>query len=85
MIEIKDLLLRFQNLLLGEEVKKEAVRATISKYINFEIKPEEIKIKNGIIYLDLKPIFKNEIFLKKDQIFSELNKSLGKKAPDSIR
>lgn len=85
MIEIKDLLLRFSNLLLSEEVKKESIRNIISETIGIQIKPEEIKIKNSTVYLNIKPIYKNEIFLKRDKIFTKLEGSLGKKSPQSIR
>lgn len=85
MIEIKDLLSRFSELLLGEEGKKEAVRSVISSIIKIEINSKDIKIKNNIIYLNIKPIYKNEIFLKQEQIFLALKESLGKKSPESIR
>ena len=84
MIEIKDLLARFSNTLLKEEIKNEAIRDVLSKAINFEIKKEDIKIKNNVVYLNIKPIYKNEIFIKKDEIMSELEKSLGKKSPGKI-
>jgi hypothetical protein len=84
MIEIKDLLLRFQNILLSEEVKKESIKNIISEVINFPIKSEDIKIKNNIIYLNIKPIYKNEISFKKDKIFSKLEEVLGKKSPNKI-
>ena len=41
---IKDLLLKFGNILLKEEVKKDLIRETISKAINFQIKKEDIKM-----------------------------------------
>ncbi len=85
MIAIKDLLTRFSNILLSEEVKKESIRGIISQIIGVEINSGDIKIKNGTIYLNIKPIYKNEIFLKKDQIFSKLKESLGKKTPGDIR
>ncbi len=84
MIEIKDLLSRFNNLLLGEEGKKEIIRKTISEVINIEIKSQEIEIKNNIIYLNIKPIYKNEILLKQNQIFSKLEESFGKKTPTAL-
>ena len=43
MIEIKDFLLRFGDILLSEEIKKEAVRNVISKTIRMPIKKEDIK------------------------------------------
>ena len=84
MIEIKDLLLRFGNILLKEESKKELIRETISKAINYNIKSEDIKIKKGVIYLNIKPIYKNEIYLKKDEIFQELKELLSQKAPEKF-
>ena len=85
MIEIKDLLARFQNLLVSEEVKKESIRKIISEEIKTEISSKDIKIKNNTIYLNIKPIYKNEIFFKKDKIFSKLEAVLGKKIPQNIR
>ncbi|MFA5937299.1 MAG: hypothetical protein WC822_05500 [Candidatus Paceibacterota bacterium] len=84
MIEIKDLLLKFNNILFSEEVKVESIRKIISEIIGYEIKNKDIKIKNNIIYLNIKPIYKNEILLKKDQIFLKLKENLGKKTPQNI-
>jgi hypothetical protein len=85
MIEIKDLLDRFNKILLSEEGKKESVRKAISVVLGEEIESKDIKIKNNIIYLNIKPIYKNEIFIKKDQIFSKLQDFLGKNTPQDIR
>lgn len=85
MIEIKDLLVRFNNILLSEEGNKEVIRKIISEIIDVEIKKEDIKIKNSVIYLNIKPIYKNEILLKQDKILQKLEESLGKKSPKNIR
>lgn len=85
MIEIKDLLTRFSNLLLSEEIKKKSIRDVLQKIVGVEIKSEDIKIKNNIIYLNIKPIYKNEILIKQEKIFLALKESLGKKAPENIR
>ncbi len=85
MIEIKDLLLQFQNLLVSEEVKKESIRNIISKVVGVQISSEDIKIKNNTIYLNIKPVYKNELFLKREQILKKLAESLGKKAPKELR
>lgn len=81
MIEIKDLLVRFSNILLTEEGKKESIRSVISEIIKVEINSKDVKIKNNTIYLNIKPIYKNEVFLKQEQIFLKLKESLGKKTP----
>jgi nucleoside-specific outer membrane channel protein Tsx len=85
MIEIKDLLLKFDNLILKEEVKKETIRFIISKVIGLNIKSEDINIKNNVIYLNIKPIYKSEILLKKDLIFHKFKEVLNKKLPIDIR
>ncbi|MFZ1019964.1 MAG: hypothetical protein WAN61_03180 [Minisyncoccia bacterium] len=85
MIEIKDLLSRFNNILLGEEGKKETIRKIISEVIKVEIKSEDIKIKNCTIYLNIKPIYKNEIFIKQEKIFTKLQQAFGKKTPTALR
>jgi hypothetical protein len=85
MIEIKDLLARFDHILNKEAGKKEIIREAISSVIGVEISTKDISIKNNTIYLNLKPIYKNEIFLKQEKIFSKMNEALGKKTPDAIR
>ncbi|MEI6280743.1 MAG: hypothetical protein WCP17_01955 [bacterium] len=85
MIEIKDLLNRFRDILFKEEDKKEIIRNIISKIIRTEINSKDIEIKKGIIYLNIKPIYKNEIFIKKEQIFLRLKEVLGEKTPQNIR
>ncbi len=85
MIEIKDLLLKFSHLLTSGEAQKETIRSIISEAIGIQIKSEDIKIKNGTIYLNIKPVYKNEIFLKRDKIFTKLEETLGKRSPQSFR
>ena len=85
MIEIKDLLSRFSNILLSEEAKIESVCSAISESIGVPIKKEDIKIKNNTIFLNAKPIYKNEIFMKREGILNKLEKKFGKRAPQSIR
>ena len=79
MIEIKDLLARFNNLLASEEVKKTSIKNVISQIIGVEIKSEDIKIKNNTIYLNIKPIYKNEIFIKQEKILFSLKRIFRKK------
>ena len=84
MIEIKDLLARFDGMLLSEEAKKTSIIKIIEKVIGLQIKPEDVKIKNNSVYLNIKSIYKSEIFLKKEEIFLKLKENLGKKMPQNI-
>lgn len=85
MIEIKDLLFRVQNILFGEETKRQATLDAIFLVTGIKVSTKDIKIKNGTIFLNIKPIFKNEIFIKKEKILKELEKSMGKNNPKEIR
>ncbi len=85
MVELKDFFLKFKNVLLGEEIKKETIRSIISEVAGVSIKKEEIEIKNGTIYLDIKPVYKSEIFLKKEKILSRLEEALTKRSPKDLR
>ena len=85
MIQIKDLLENLKNSLFSEELKKDEIRKIISEEIKVNLKSSDIEIKNGIINLNIKPIYKNEIFLKKEIIFSKLKDTLGRKSPSDFR
>lgn len=85
MIEIKDLLLRWSNIILSKEVKKESVKNTIEEVLKIEIQTSDIEIKNNTVYLNIKPIYKNEIFLNQEKINKKLEETLGKRAPKSFR
>ncbi|MEO5635319.1 MAG: hypothetical protein ABIS26_01685 [Candidatus Paceibacterota bacterium] len=85
MIEIKDLLARFNKLLLSEDKKIECIRDIISKSIHLEIKKEDVKIKNNVIFLNIKPIYKSEVFLKQEEIFSQLKECFGARGPKEVR
>lgn len=85
MLEIKDLLNRFSKIIETGEGNKKFITETIREITGISIETEDITVKNGIISLKIKPIYKNEIFIKKDQIFSKLKESLGKRTPKSFR
>ena len=85
MIEIKDLLACFSHLIDDGENKKILIIKTIKEITGLEIESNDIKIKNNIIFLNIKPLYKNEIFIKKDKILSKLKEILGKKSPSDFR
>lgn len=85
MIELKDLLLGFQNIILSEEAKKDTIRSVFLEETGLDIKREDMEIKNGTLFLHIKPLYKNEIFIKREKIAARLKESLGKKAPGEFR
>ena len=77
MIEIKDLLLVFRDALFSEEIKKDSIKNVLKQVVNLDINREDIEIKKGVLYLNIKPIYKNEILIKKDEINARLREILG--------
>lgn len=78
MIELKDLLSRFDKILSSNTARKNIVAETIKEIAGFDVETKNINIKGDTIYLFIKPIYKNELFLKKDMFFRELEKKLDK-------
>jgi hypothetical protein len=66
-------------------MKKQSICSVIKEITNIELSLKDIKIKNNIIYLNIKPIYKNEIFIKNDLINLKLKEFLGEKTPKNIR
>jgi hypothetical protein len=84
MIEIKDVLSRFRNVLLKEETKTNTIQKVLEDVVGISIEPKQITIKNHIIYLDIKPIYKSEIFLKQEEITSRLKEVFDQYIPDKL-
>lgn len=85
MIEIKDLLAKWSNVLLSSEAKADTIRGVISSVIGVKIAPEEIKITQNTVYLNIKPIYKSEIFMKREKIDSLLGEAFNQKNIPDIR
>ncbi len=85
MIEIKDVLKHFEHLLDKGEMRRGLIRDVFKEILNLDIKNEDIDIKNGVLFLNIKPIYKNEILIKKEKIILALEKALGRKSPQNIR
>ena len=85
MIEIKDLLVRWSDVLLSSESKTETIRGIISKVIGVKIGVEDVKIKNNTVYLNIKPIYRSEILLKKEKIDSLLEEVFNNKNVPNVR
>jgi hypothetical protein len=64
---------KFKKILSQTSFQKETILSVISEEIKFELKSENLKIKNNIVILSgVSPIVKNEIFLHKEKIFKRL-------------
>lgn len=74
---IDQFLEKFKKILNQTSFQKESILSVISEEINFQLTPENIKIKNNIVLLvGVSPLIKNEIFIHKEKSLQKL-KDLG--------
>lgn len=85
MFNIENFLKRFTLLTPPDDAIRGAVREIIEKEINISIEKKNISVHNNIIYIKTKPLFKNEIFIKKQTILKELEKKFHQKTPRDIK
>jgi hypothetical protein len=81
---ISQFLEKFKKILqTGTQVKEFFVRV-LKGELNYDADTKNITIKDGVLYFNDKPIVKNEVFMKKEKILTELNQLLpkGKKIID---
>ncbi|MFW5853523.1 MAG: hypothetical protein ACOCU8_02770 [Patescibacteria group bacterium] len=73
---INNLLSRYKKIKNNPLFIKEEIIAFLKLNLDINIKPEDIKIniKDNKLFIQTKPIIKNEIILNKDKIIDFLNK-----------
>lgn len=64
---------KFEKILKTNSSQKDEIIEIILKEVKYEIKIENIKIKNTTIFFsNINPILKNEIFIHKEKILNQL-------------
>jgi hypothetical protein len=76
---------KFSKIGLGERELKENIILIIKNKLGFELKREDIKIKDGVITINTTPITKNEIFINKEAILKEIQSKLGAEKTENIK
>ncbi len=84
MIELKDLLTKYNNFLFSEDEKKETIKKIIFETTRLHIATSDIELKGDNVFLHTKPVYKSEIFLKREQIDLLLEQTLGNKKPTRL-
>ena len=73
MFNISIYLEKFKNIESKSSNLKSLVNDVIKNVLKVDIDKKNIEIKNGIIYLKVHPVVKNEIFIIKNNIIKELS------------
>jgi len=75
---ISELLEKFKKILQTNSQVKDLFVRVLKGELNYDADTKSITLKDGIIYMSDKPIVKNEVFMKKEKILTELNQLLPK-------
>lgn len=82
---LSSFLAKYKNLKPADDFKKETVKDIIFKIVGLEIDKKNISVVNQVIYLNISPKAKAEIYMNKNRIIKELSEILDKAAPKDIR
>lgn len=70
-------LTRFRSILPADYLVKKITQAVLQKELGIKLEPEMIKVGKRTLHLSVSPAVKNLIFLKREQLASEIAKLLG--------
>ncbi len=77
---------KFKKIKPPKKFLQEEILKILQEKINFSFKQKDIEIKGNTILIKTdNQSLKNEIFLKREKILSELTKKIGPKGPTNIR
>jgi hypothetical protein len=83
---LQNFLERFQKILSFPGQVKKPILETVLKVAKIQLTEKDIDVKERIVYIRMKhPAIKNEIFMRKNLILTELKALVGDKAPYDIR
>jgi hypothetical protein len=69
---LDNFLLRFKALLNNSGSEKKAFIEAARKVALIDFSDKEVEVKDGVVSIHASPLFKNEIFMRKKAILSEL-------------
>jgi hypothetical protein len=85
MKQIGELLERFKTLKIAHSDVKVAVRETLYSLLSIDVDEASIRVSGDVVFVQVRPIVKNQILLQKETILEELKKTLGQKAPRDVK
>lgn len=67
---------KFKKIIFQKEETKEIIKKIISFEVSHQIESDNIKTKNGNIYIQESPIIRNEVLIKKKNILFKLKEAI---------
>ena len=85
MFNISSYLGKVNSLLTHSVLNKEVVIEIVKEEVGIDIHSTDVDIRGGVIYFSVSPLYKNEIFLKRDLILQELRRQIPQTPITEIR
>ena len=85
MEQISFFLEKFKSLGLGDIAAKTALVESVEKILKVKIPVSSVTLRNGIFFVSAHPALKSELYLGREAILVELEKTLGSECKKSIR
>ena len=82
---IGDFLKKFKTLVPQEKIVKDEMIQVVLIKTGILLSKEEISFNNNVVFLKTTPATRNELFMRKQSILSEMKKRLADKSPQDIR
>jgi hypothetical protein len=76
---------KVKKLIPPQESKIHIIQDVVAHYTKITLPKEKIKVKNSVVFLEISPVQKNEVILKKEPILSFLRKNFPKIEITDIR
>lgn len=71
---LNDFLGQFKKILFSADDQKESILRVLKKVTNLELSKEQVEIKKNTIHFKISQTLKSHLFIKKDEILTELKK-----------
>jgi len=72
MFNISIYLDKFKNIESKSSGLKTTIADSVNKFLKASLDKKDVEVKNGVIYLKVNPVVRNEIFINKVNIIKEL-------------
>ncbi len=82
MFNISSFLEKFTKSINSAELCKQQILDIIEKHTQIKLSPEDVEVKDYIIYINSSPAVKNKLFIYKTNILKEISETLPVKVID---
>lgn len=82
---IGDFLKKFKNLVPFEKTIKDNLIQIIKEETGILLPKESISFHNNVVFINTIPVIKNELFMRKQRLLSEMKKRNGNNSPQDLR